>query len=88
MLTIPPARMAYEAARAAEIQAADRAMRRERILWYFAGLGCVLGGMALAALGLHAYDDLLRAIWFSTAILLGEVGPIVILVIALHREEM
>lgn len=87
MLTIPPTRRAFEAARAAEIQAGEEAVRRERIVWYFVGLACVLGGTGLAAVGLHMYSDVLRTIWFSAAILLGDIGPLAIFIYVLDREE-
>ena len=87
MLTIPPERMAYEAARAAEIQRADAALRRERLLWYFAAVACLLVGALVASVGFHVRSLTSGAVWIATGALIGEIGPMVILLIAVHREQ-
>lgn len=88
MLTIPPKRKAFEAARAAEIQAADQAVMRERIGWFFAAIACSLAGSGIAAVGFHVNGPNAGAIWIGSGLLLGEIGPLVILFVAVKREEM
>ena len=87
LLTIPPARTAFEAQRAAEIQQADAALQRERRLWYLAAIGCLLGGAGIASVGFHVVTPRSGAIWIGLGTLIGEVGPMAIILIALHREE-
>jgi hypothetical protein len=88
MLTIPPKRKAFEAARAAEIQAADQAVFRERLGWFLAAICCSLAGAGIASVGLHVTGDEPAAIWIGSGLLLGEIGPMVILWVAVKREEM
>lgn len=88
MLTIPPKRRAFEAARAAEIQSADQAIRRERIGWSLGAVACSLACAGIASAGFHAITPNDGAIWIGSGLLLGEIGPMVILYIAVKREEM
>jgi hypothetical protein len=88
MLTIPPKRRAFEAARAAEIQAAEKAIFRERVGWFLAAVACSLAGSAIASVGFHVHTPNDGAIWIGLGLLLGEIGPMVILVVAVRREEM
>lgn len=88
MLTIPPKRKEFEAARAAEIQAADQAIVRERVAWFLAAVACSLAGAAIASIGFHVQTPNDGAIWIGLGLLLGEIGPMVILVVAVRREEM
>jgi hypothetical protein len=88
MLTIPPARRAREAARAEEIQAADRALIRERLWWFAAGLASVWVGLWMVAMGFHSDRLSIGLVWVGGGILMGEVGPFLALLIAVRREEM
>jgi len=87
MLTISPARRALEAARAAEIQVAEQAMVRGRILWYIAAFGCVLGGAGTASIGFHLTSVKSGMVWLWAGVLIGEIGPLAILVYVLDREQ-
>lgn len=87
MLSLSPERLAYEAERAAEIQRADAALQRERLFWSFAGIGCMLGGVAIASVGFHIPSEKAGMVWLLTGTLIGEIGPMAILLIALHREQ-
>jgi hypothetical protein len=87
VLTIPPKRLAFEAERAAEIQRADAALRRERVLWYFAAIGSLLAGAGIASVAFHVPSKSAGMVWLLTGTLIGEIGPLVIILIALHREE-
>ena len=87
MLKLSPERLAYEAERAAEIQRADAALRRERLLWYFAAIGCMLVGTGIGLAAYHVTSGNLAMFLFSAGTLIIEVGPLVILVVAIHREQ-
>ncbi|MEO6067656.1 MAG: hypothetical protein ABJB33_02970 [Gemmatimonadota bacterium] len=88
LLTISPARRAREAAWAEEIQTANQAIVRERLWWFGAAMGCVALGSWLVGMGFHSTDLDIAPIWLGSGILLGEIGPLVILVIAVRREQL
>lgn len=88
MLTLPPERLRYEAARAEEIQRAETALARERLAWFGVAMGCVVGGLGMVAMGLHADRLSIGSIWIGGGALLGEAGPLVVLLIAVRREAM
>ena len=88
MLKISPERTTLEATRAAEQQAADAALERERLLWWIAAVTCVFIGAVIAAGGLHAQGETAAAIWIVSGVLFAEIGPLLILLIAVKREVL
>jgi hypothetical protein len=88
VLTLPPARLKYEADRAAEIQRAEAALVRERLAWFGAAMGCVAVALWMVGMGLHAERLSIGSIWVGGGALLGEFGLLVVLLIAVRREEM
>lgn len=88
MLTLSPERLAYETQRAEENQRADDALRRERIGWFCLAVLTVWVGCAMAAMGLHVARRSLAAVWIGGGLLVGQFGPMVILLVAVKREEM
>lgn len=87
MLKLSAERIAFESARAAEIQRAEEALRRERILWSCAALASVFAGSAIGSIGFHVRSLSSGAVWIMAGVVIAEVGPLAILVIALHREQ-
>ena len=87
MLTIPPARRAWEEARALEIQAAERALFRERLRWFGAGLASVWLGIWMVFMGYHTARLSIANVWVAGGLLMGEIGPFVTLLLAVHRED-
>ena len=49
---------------------------------------CVELGLWMAGMAFHTDSAKTAAIWLAAAVLLGECGPLVILVVAARREEM
>ena len=88
MLTIPPERRAWEAARAEEIQTAERALRRERLRWFLAGVVSVWVGIWMVLMGFHTDRVSIANVWIGAGLVVGEVGPFLALLIAVRREEM
>ena len=88
MLTIPPARRAWEAARAEEIQLAERAVLRERFWWFVAGVVSVWVGIWMVLMGFHTDRVSIANVWIGAGMVVGEVGPLLALLIAVRREEM
>jgi len=86
MLTISPERRAFEATRAAEQQVADVALERERHLWWIAAVACVFVGAVIAAGGFHAHGEKAAAVWIVSGVLFAEIGPLIILLVAVKRE--
>lgn len=87
MLTLPPWRIEFETARAVEIETAERARHRARLRWYFLGLAVVASASIPLAWSVHTTDPDLGQVWFWLAILLGNVGPLVVLWWAARSEE-
>ncbi len=79
LLTIPPTRRRWEAARALEIQVAEEATRRSRIRWFFLGVLVALLGNIPMALAWHTTNKSLGNVLFWSAVLLTDVGPMVVL---------
>lgn len=87
MLTLPPWRIEFEIARAAEIETAARALHRTRLRWYFLGLAVVASASIPLAWSVHTTDPDLGHVWFWLAILIGDIGPLVVLWCAAKSEE-
>lgn len=88
MLILSPERLKYETERAAEIQRAEEALFRERLLWSGVAAGCVVAGFWMVGMGLHAHRASIAGIWVSGGLLVGDLGPLVVLLIAHQREQM
>lgn len=88
MLTLSPERLSYETARAEELQRAETALVRERLVWFGVAMGCVIVALWMVGMGFHADRLSTGAIWIGGGALLGEIGPLVVLLIAVRREEM
>lgn len=88
LLTIPEYRRAWETARAEEIARAERALMRERLAWFGVAIGCVLAGIGMVGMAFHTAGLRLATVWLAAAIVVGEAGPLAILIIAVRREEM
>ena len=87
LLTIPPSRRTWEAARALEIQEADQALQRSRRRWFAIGMVAVFAGDLPMALSFHTSNEETGNIFFWTSILLSDVGPMVVLYLAATDEE-
>ena len=79
LLSVPPARRRWEEARAREIQDADAALTRSRIHWALLGFLSVGLGYLPMAFAFHTASRSLGDVLFWTAILLTDVGPLVVL---------
>ena len=88
MFILSPERVKYETERAEEIQRADEALVRERLVWFGVAIACVAVGLWMIGMGFHADRLSTGSIWIGGGALLGEVGPLVVLLIAVRREEM
>ncbi len=87
MLTIPPSRLRWEAARALEIQAADAATARSRFRWFLLGMASVAAGYIPMAFAWHVRSPKTGDVLFWTAILLSDIGPMVVLWCWARSEE-
>lgn len=87
MFTLPPARLALEERRAEEDQREIEAIERERLLWFGAAMACVAVGFWMVGMGFQATRGSIGGIWIGAGTLLGNSGPLVVLLIVLHREE-
>ena len=87
LIDIPPKRRAWEAERAAEHDAAERALERARFGWFLLALLMVGLGYLPMAFAPHVEDQALGEALFWLGILLADVGPQVVLWIAVKSEE-
>ena len=87
MLRIPSARLRWETERALEIQAADEALSRSRFRWFLLGMASVAVGYLPMALAWHTSSKKTGDVLFWTAILLSDVGPMVVLWCWARSEE-
>ena len=87
MLTIARWRVEVESARAAEIEAAERALGHSRIGWFLLGLAVVALAYLPLAWSFHTTDPKLGNVYFWLAILIGDIGPLVVLWCAAKSEE-
>jgi hypothetical protein len=88
MLVLSPERLRYETERAEEIQRAEEALFRERLLWFGVAMACVAAGFWMVGMGFHAHRLSIAGIWISGGLLVGDLGPLVVLLIAHQREQM
>lgn len=87
MLSIPESRLRWETERALEIQAADAALTRSRLRWFLAGIASVAAGYIPMALAFHTPSQKTGNVLFWTAILLSDIGPMVVLWCWARSEE-
>lgn len=87
MLRIPPSRLRWETERALEIQAADETLTRSRLRWFMLGMASVAAGYLPMALAFHTPSAKTGDVLFWTAILLSDVGPMVVLWCWARSEE-
>ena len=87
LLAIPEYRKRWEAARAQEMLAADRALARSRARWVLLAGATVALAYVPFALAFHTTDDAYGMVYFWTGILLANSGPLVILWLAIRSEE-
>ena len=87
MLTIPESRIKWETARALEIQAADAALTRSRLRWFLLGMASVAAGYLPMAFAWHTPSAKTGDVLFWSAILLSDVGPMVVLWCWARSEE-
>ena len=79
LLTIPPTRRRWEAARALEIQEAEEALNRSRLRWFLLGIAVALLGYIPFAFAWHTTSETMGNVYFWTGILVTDIGPMVVL---------
>jgi hypothetical protein len=87
LLTIAPWRREWEAARAREIQLADEALRRSRFRWFLVGVASAFLGYIPMVFAFHTTSEVNGQIYFWSAILLTNIGPLTVLWLAAKSEE-
>lgn len=88
LLRIPAWRREYETQRAHEIQLADEALQRSRFRWFLLGLATALLGYIPMMFAFRTDSRVNGEIYFWTAILLTNIGPMTVFWCAARSEEM